>query len=100
MAGAGAKSHAQPIQKYFLVHSRMYSMGVRSREGTAMAATICWDRRSMTWYLPGQKEAIFLILDFAVSRSGEVSSQIEVLTSRRKMSKGVVSIIVSLDVLP
>jgi hypothetical protein len=64
----------------------MYLRGARNVEGVATAATIRWDWRSMTSNLPGQKEAISLILDFAVSRSGEVSSQIALLTSLLKMS--------------
>jgi hypothetical protein len=44
--------------------------------GRATSATTRCDACSMTSYLPGQKETICLILDFAVFRSAELSSQI------------------------
>jgi hypothetical protein len=71
----------------------MYLRGARIPEGVATVATIRCDWWSTISYVPGQKEAIFLILDLAVCRSGEVSSQIAVLTSLLKISYRVVSIV-------
>src|SRR4029077_3556 len=65
----------------------------RSHVLVEIVATMRCDWWSTTSYSPGQKDSIFLILDFAVSRSGEVSSQIAALSCLLKISYGAESMV-------
>jgi hypothetical protein len=80
MRGPGAKSHLWLAHKNLRARSRIRRRETRNRVGLATAATNCCEGCLTTSYLPGQNETICLILDFAVFRSAEVSSQIAVLS--------------------
>src|SRR5712672_2208972 len=78
--GPGANSHLWLVRKDLRARSRMRRRETGNRVGPPTAATNCCEGCLTTSYLPGQKETICLILDFAVFRSAEVSSQIATLS--------------------